>query len=174
MSGKGEQPQREQSLQEAVERLQRQILRLQADFANYRRRSAKHFAEMDKSARAKVIAAVLPLIDSIERAAESVPEEQREVRQGLEMLRDKARAALAAQGVERIDQEGVPARPEEHEVVRTEASERPRGTIVTVDQAGYRMADRVLRPAKVAVAKPIEAGHKTSRAADKEGDAADA
>jgi len=158
----------ERSAQEEIERLREQMLRLRADFANYRRRTGQHFAEMEQRVRAKVIGSLLPLLDAIEAAAESVPEKQRETRQGLEMLRERARSLLAEQGLERIDETGVQVRPEWHEVVRMAGSEAEEGMIVAVDQTGYRMADKVLRPAKVAVAGPARGD------SSEEGDCCDA
>jgi len=153
-NGANERPEESSGTEQEIEKLRERALRLQADFANYRRRTARHFAEMEENVKAKVIASLLPLVDAIEAAVETVPAEQEETLRGLEMLRSQARALLAEHGVERIDHTGVAVEPDIHEVVRTEPAEEERGTVVAIDQVGYRMAHKVLRPAKVAVADP--------------------
>src|SRR5579884_190764 len=130
--------------------------RIQADFQNYRRRTEQERAEALERGRAEVVLQILPVLDDFERALAALPPERHEEEwvQGLRLIERKLRAVLESLGVERIAAEGRPFDPWEHEAVAHEAREGVEpGTVAAVTRQGYRLGNRVLRPAQVVVAR---------------------
>lgn len=128
-------------------------LRTLAEFDNYRRRTEREREEVISRARADVLRELLEVADNFDRALEhagdGVPpaflEGMKLVARGLHDLLDR-------KGVARIDALGKPFDPEEHEALTTMAHESAEpDTVIQVVQSGYRLGDRVLRPAKVIV-----------------------
>lgn len=127
--------------------------RTQADFVNYRRRVEQERGELVKSAEAGLILDLLPAVDDLERALASLPAELRGLTwvDGIMLIERKLRAALELHGLTRIEAVGKPFDPLEHEAVIRDG-EPGEATLVTGElQAGYRLHDRVLRPALVKV-----------------------
>ncbi len=137
------------------------LQRVQADFANYRRRTEDEQRESQDTASGRVILRLLPVLDDLERALSAGPNspsgaEARWI-EGVQLIARKYRSALEAEGVERIQAYGMAFDPREHEVVSyTETAEHPQGTVLSVVQDGFRFNGKVLRPALVAVAKAPE------------------
>ena len=130
--------------------------RSRAEFANYKRRIEREQEEARGRAAAAVLAKVLPAVDDLERALRDRPdgEEARAWTEGIELIHRKLTGLLESEGVEVIPAEGAMFDPALHEAVTHEASEGyEQGQIIEVIQQGYRLGERVLRPARVRVAK---------------------
>jgi molecular chaperone GrpE len=134
---------------------QERYLRLAADLDNFKKRARQELLEANRYAPAALARLLLPVLDDAERAMEHVPEGTDEVwARGLYLVLQKLREALAAVGVERIEALGHPFDPRLHEAVGfEETANHQDGTVIQELQPGYRLHDRVLRPALVKVAR---------------------
>ncbi len=131
------------------------LQRTAADFANYRRRTTEDRERDLGLASEALLRKLLPIADDFDRALESVPQELRTAGwvEGIVLLDRKLRALLESEGVTPIESVGKPFDPREHEAITTvPATGRPDGEVVSEIQRGYRVRDRILRPAMVAVA----------------------
>lgn len=137
-----------------LEALRQSMLRSQADFANYRKRTEKERFEDSKRATARVIESLIPVIDGFEHALAAHREAEYEsYRKGFELIYKQLLDNVTRLGVERIDPVGKPFNPHLHQAMdRTETTEHEDGTILQVFQPGYVFHGRVLRPAMVRVA----------------------
>lgn len=134
--------------------LRQTLLRRQADFDNYRKRIEKERAEDAKRHTARVVEALIPIIDGFEHALAAHRESEYEnYRKGFELIYKQLRDNLAKLGVERIEPLGQHFDPHSHQAMdRLETDEAEDGTILQVYQPGYVFHGRVLRPAMVRVA----------------------
>ena len=134
--------------------LRQTLLRRQADFDNYRKRIEKERAEDSKRHTARVIEALIPIVDGFEHALAAHREAAYEnYRKGFELIYKQLLDNLAKLGVERVEPVGQHFAPHLHQAVdRTETNEAEDGTILQVYQPGYVFHGRVLRPAMVRVA----------------------
>ena len=134
--------------------LRQTLLRRQADFDNYRKRIEKERAEDSKRYTARVVEALIPVIDGFEHALAAHREAEYEnYRKGFELIYKQLLDNLAKLGVERMEPLGQPFDPHQHQAMdRTETTEHEDGTILQVFQPGYVFHGRVLRPAMVRVA----------------------
>ncbi|HLZ91484.1 MAG TPA: nucleotide exchange factor GrpE [Candidatus Acidoferrum sp.] len=134
--------------------LRQTLLRRQADFDNYRKRIEKERAEDSKRHTARVIEALIPIVDGFEVALAAHREAAYEnYRKGFELIYKQFLDNLAKLGVERVEPVGQHFDPHLHQAVdRTETGEAEDGTILQVYQPGYLFHGRVLRPAMVRVA----------------------
>ena len=137
------------------------LQRERAEFANYRRRTSEEREAMLGLAGEDLIRKVLVLADDFDRAIEARPAEIAEDAwvEGIVAIDRKLRALLESEGVSQIDASaGRPFDPREHEAIATvPGTERAEGEIVHEIRRGYRLRDRVVRPALVAVAAASEA-----------------
>ena len=132
------------------------LQRVQADFANYRRRIDQERAEQANNVKAGVILKFLPVLDDFERALENVPPEERQTEwvQGIALIRRKLLNILESEGVSRMEALGKQFNPWEHEaVLHQESDQHEEGEVTAVFRDGYKLNDKVIRPAQVAVAK---------------------
>jgi molecular chaperone GrpE len=132
------------------------LKRERADFTNYRRRVAQERAEQAQAAAADLIRQLLPMLDDLERALRAAPAELigSSWATGRRLIDRALRAALERAGLERISAEGQPFDPQVHEaLLQEDAPERMAGVVVRELRPGYRLGDRVLRPAQVSVAR---------------------
>ncbi|MCL4543347.1 MAG: nucleotide exchange factor GrpE [Chloroflexi bacterium] len=137
-----------------VEELRSLLQRERADFVNYRRRAESERAQLVQSARAEGLLSILPLLDNLERAAAGVPAELRDQPwvKGVLLVADQLASALQSAGLERFGAPGDPFNPRLHEAfLNQEHPDIPAGHVSLVLRAGYKMGDRVLRAAQVAV-----------------------
>ena len=134
--------------------LRQTLLRRQADFDNYRKRIERERAEDSKRYTARVIEALIPIVDGFEHALAAHREAEYEnYRKGFELIYKQLRDSLAKLGVERIEPLGQHFDPHSHQAMdRTETNEAEDGAILQVYQPGYIFHGRVLRPAMVRVA----------------------
>ena len=130
--------------------------RAQADFQNYKRRTEQERERTIKDSNADLLRQILPALDDLERELSQVPAELAEHTwtQGVSLVGQKLQRTLEQQGLTRVGVEGEDFDPHVHEAVAYE--EHPRydeGQIAQVYRPGYRLHDRVLRPAQVTVAR---------------------
>lgn len=137
-----------------LEDLRQTLVRHQADFANYRKRAEKENSEASKRATARVVEALIPVIDGFEHALAAHREAEYEsYRKGFELIYKQLLDNLAHLGVQRVEPLGQPFDPHVHQAMdRAETSDHADGTILEVYQPGYVYHGRVLRPAMVRVA----------------------
>jgi len=145
--------------------------RAQADYANLKRRTAEERLQMLGFANEVLLAKVVALADDFDLAIEHVPDEARETAWlgGIAAIDRKLRALLESEGVTAIEAFGRPFDPAVHEALsHVPGSGRPEGEVVAELRRGYRIRDRVLRPALVAVSdgsgpadRPNQAPHHT-------------
>jgi molecular chaperone GrpE len=144
----------EQLKREVVEWKER-CVRQQAEFENVRKRLRKEADESGTRATARTVKPVLNEIDNLERAIGAAnPAAFSDFAQGVTMIHENLKSALAGMGIERIPCEGV-FDPAVHEVLaEQESPDQPRGTIVQVHRSGWKLKDQLVRAAQVVVAKP--------------------
>jgi len=152
--------------QELAERSD-QLLRLAADFENFRRRKAQELADRGRYASEEAARALLPVLDNLRRAVEHLPSAHRgavpvgtaeggdQLQDGLRMVVAQFEQALSAIGVEPVETVGAAFDPAVHEAIGSiESDQVTEDTVVRELQPGYRLHDRLLRPALVQVARP--------------------
>ncbi|MHB9144127.1 MAG: nucleotide exchange factor GrpE [Symbiobacteriia bacterium] len=127
--------------------------RAQADFDNFRRRARAEKEELARYAAENLIREILPVLDNLERALTT--DAQAEAwRQGVELTARQLLTVLQGQGLAAIDVLHLPFDPNLHEaVLQVEAEDQAEGTVLSEVRRGYRLGDKVLRPALVAVSK---------------------
>jgi molecular chaperone GrpE len=129
-------------------------LRLAADVDNIRKRARQERLDVIQHASQGVIEALLPVLDDLHRALEHAPRSADDSwLKGIELSVQKLEDILAAQGVQGIDAMGEPFDPTMHEAVGAVDSDAPEDTVVQELRRGYRLHDRVVRPALVKVAR---------------------
>lgn len=130
------------------------VARLQAEFENARKRAVREQQEFRDFATADAIKALLPAIDSFERALQSPASKQSEFRSGVELIYKQLQDALTKLGVRPVPAKGVIFDPHVHEAIEmVETSEVPDHQVIEELQRGYTLKDRLLRPAMVKVAQ---------------------
>ncbi len=129
------------------------LARAQAEFENARRRAAKEQQDFREYAAADAIKVLLPVIDSFERALQA-KSDLGDFRSGVELIYKQLQDALAKLGVQPVPAKGEPFNPHVHEAIEmVETSDAPDHQVIEELQRGYKMKDRLLRPAMVKVAK---------------------
>lgn len=130
--------------------------RTQAEFINFRRRLERDREAEFLAMKAEIIKKFLPVLDDLERAVQHPPQEanlQAWV-QGVDLILRKMQSILQAEGVERIEAEGQMFDPNLHEAISHEDVDgQESGRVIAVVQQGYRLGERVIRPALVRVAR---------------------
>jgi molecular chaperone GrpE len=147
--------------EEAYKRLQAErdslferLARTQAEFDNYRKRAGREQADFREYALADAAKSLLTVLDSFDLALKSASDQESELRKGVELIRKQLDEALAKMGVKPVPAVGEMFDPRVHEaieVVRTDEAED--NHVVTELQRGYKIKDRLLRPAMVRVAR---------------------
>ncbi|GFN22525.1 hypothetical protein TAMC210_08410 [Thermanaeromonas sp. C210] len=142
--------------QEEIERLRSQLLRLQADFDNYRKRIRREQLELRQTACAELVKELLPVLDNLERAMASARggSEEGALLSGIELVFRQLVEVLGRYGLSEVKALGQPFDPAYHEAVATEEATDPqRHNLVTEElRKGYLLHGRLLRPALVKVA----------------------
>lgn len=134
------------------------LLRTSADFDNFRKRAAREKQDAIKFANETLLTKLLPVLDSFDAAlaaANGAPDHAAEsLRAGLNLVQQQFKAALTEAGVEEVHATGQPFDPNFHEAVaQQECDETPEGQVLQQLRKGYKLRDRLLRPATVIVAK---------------------
>jgi molecular chaperone GrpE len=146
------------ALQEEKARLEERLIRLQADFENHRKRMLREKQETLAYGHENVVKELLPVVDNLDRAIEhasaSTGADFESMLQGVELVRRELLGVLAKHGVGAIEAEGEAFDPNLHEALaQVEDPKVPAGRVARVLQKGYRLRDRLLRPARVLVSK---------------------
>jgi molecular chaperone GrpE len=132
-------------------------LRLLAEMDNQRKRLARDAESVRKYATDRLLAELIPVADSLEAGLGVQAADALKLREGMQLTLRLLDKALASNGVSTVDPLGAAFDPESHQAMSmVEAPGRSAGTVVTVFQKGYRLNDRLLRPAMVAVARDPE------------------
>ena len=143
--------------QQMVNEEKDRYLRLAAEFDNYRKRTLKEKAELIKNGGEKTLTAILPVLDDFERALKNMEatEETRAMKEGVELIFNKFNKVLEQEGLQKIETEGQAFDVDFHEAIALipAPSEDLKGKILDCVQTGYKLNDKVIRHAKVAVAQ---------------------
>lgn len=137
----------------------RHLQRTQADFVNYKRRAEQEKAEHLRYANSALILKILPVLDDFDRAFASIPREFQRMTwlDGIALIERKMRFILEQEGVTPIETLGKDFDPTQHEAVLFEEGADPQhGKVVAELQKGYKLGDRVIRPALVKVGQMPE------------------
>lgn len=143
-------------LEDELDRLKDRHLRLQAEYANYRRRTEEEKSKIYSFANEKLILELLPIIDNFARALGNMKENDvsKSYKDGVKMIEKSLMQVLEKQGLECIEACGKEFNPEFHHAVLTEASkEKNSGIILEELQKGYKLKDKTIRPTMVKVSK---------------------
>jgi molecular chaperone GrpE len=133
------------------------LKRLAAEFENYRKRVAREQQALSTRAAERLVKELLPIVDDLERALEAAEEhEEAKLEEGVRLVHRQLASALEREGLAEIETNGK-FDPHVHEALLAQPSEADEGSVIEVLQKGYRLGDRVLRPARVVVAAPKEA-----------------
>lgn len=145
-----------ESLQADLNRFRDLALRSQADFENYKKRSAREKEDATKYANTALLERLLPIIDNFELGLEAArgADENSAIFSGMSMVLKQLNDFLSQHGVQSIDAPGHPFDPNLHEAIAHEASDDvPENTVIRQTRRGYRMKDRLLRPSSVVVSR---------------------
>ncbi|MCQ2108527.1 MAG: nucleotide exchange factor GrpE [Fibrobacter sp.] len=129
-------------------------LRLMAEFDNFRRRSAKEQLEIIETANGKLLEKLSEVLDNFERAfaSENKAKDLETFEKGMQMIHDQFAKVLSDSGLEQIDPTGAEFDPNQHEALMQQPSEDiPENHVVTVFMKGYKLKNKILKPAKVIV-----------------------
>ncbi len=141
-------------LQADLDRFRDLALRSQADFENYKKRSAREKEEAIKYANSSLLERLVSIIDNFELglAAAKKQGEQSPIYSGMVLVQKQLNDLLAENGLQPIEAEGRRFDPNVHEAIAHEPSDQvPEGIVLRQTRRGYRLKDRLLRPAKVVV-----------------------
>jgi molecular chaperone GrpE len=155
----------EQTLEEQLAALEAErdehlndLTRVAADFENYRKRVARDQESLVARAHERLVKELLPVLDDLERALAAAEEHQEaQLEEGVRLVQRELEAALQREGLAEIETNGR-FDPHVHEALLSQPSELDEGSILEVVQKGYRLGDRVVRPARVVVAAPKQEG----------------
>jgi molecular chaperone GrpE len=129
-------------------------LRLAADFDNYRKRVAREQTELYRRANERLLHELLPVLDDLERALEAAAEhEEAKLEEGVRLVHRSLLGLVERHGLSEIETDGA-FDPHVHEALLAQPAEgAEEGSVIQVLQKGYRLGDKVLRPARVIVAE---------------------
>jgi molecular chaperone GrpE len=132
------------------------LKRVAAEFENYRKRVARDQESLVARAHERLVKELLPVLDDLERAlAAAEDHEEATLEEGVRLVHRELAAALAHEGLAEIETNGH-FDPHVHEALLSQPSSEEEGSVIEVVQKGYRLGDRVLRPARVVVAAAQE------------------
>jgi molecular chaperone GrpE len=128
------------------------LKRVAAEFENYRKRAARDQADFALRANERLVKELLPVLDDLGRALEAAEKhEEVKLEEGVRLVHRQLAELLRKEGLAEIETDGK-FDPHVHEALLTQPSEAPEGSVIDVVQKGYKLGDRVLRPARVVVA----------------------
>ncbi len=148
-------PAEEKPVDPEEEALNVRFMRLSADFANFKKRVEKEKADIYRLGNEKLMLELLPVLDNIDRALDHADESPKEkFVEGVEMILNNLMNVLVNAGLKEIEADGKPFDHNAHHAVLTEESdEYDSDTVTMVLQKGYKLNDKVIRPAMVKVSK---------------------
>jgi molecular chaperone GrpE len=128
------------------------LRRVAAEFENYRKRAAREQADFTARATERLVKELLPVLDDLGRALMAAEKhEEAKLEEGVRLVHRQLAELLRKEGLAEIETDGK-FDPHVHEALLSQPSEAPEGSVIDVVQKGYRLGDRVLRPARVVVA----------------------
>jgi molecular chaperone GrpE len=156
-----ERAQTEPTLEEQVAALEAErdehlndLKRVAAEFENYRKRVLRDQESLVARAHERLVKELLPVLDDLERALAAAEEhEEATLEEGVRLVHRELAAALQREGLAEIETEGQ-FDPHVHEALLSQPSEAEAGSVIEVVQKGFKLGDRVVRPARVVVAAP--------------------
>ena len=129
------------------------LKRVAADFENYRKRVARDQEGLVARAHERLVKELLPVLDDLERSLEAAAQhEEAKLEEGVRLVHRELVEALAREGLVEVETDGQ-FDPHVHEALLSQPSDRDEGAVLEVLQKGYRLGDRVLRPARVVVSQ---------------------
>jgi molecular chaperone GrpE len=132
------------------------LKRLAAEFENYKKRTAREQAALSARATERLVKELLPIVDDLERALEAAEQhEEAKLEEGVRLVHRQLASTLEREGLAEIEIDGK-FDPHVHEALLAQPSDAEEGSVIEVLQKGYRLGDRVVRPARVVVAAPKE------------------
>lgn len=143
-------------LAEEIEEYKEKLLRLQADFENFRKRTQDEKDEIRKTATTESLLKIVPILDNFERSLKHIPKELKDSdwTQGIIYIHKQLQNILAHEGLEKIQSQGAQFDPNLHDAISYEKSKKhKKDEIIEEIESGYKFGDQVLKPAKVRVAK---------------------
>jgi molecular chaperone GrpE len=144
-----------QTLQQEIMHFRELYLRKLADFDNYRKRQERDMVEFRRYSNAELMRDCLPVLDNLERALAAPGGDGKGLREGVELVLRQFKEILGRHGLSEVDPIDNPFDPAVHEAIqRYEVSGVQEATVVQVLQKGYRLGERLIRPALVIVAVP--------------------
>jgi molecular chaperone GrpE len=133
------------------------LQRLKAEFENYKKRVARDQADFVSRASERLVKQLLPVLDDLERALEAAAEhEEAKLEEGVRLVYRSLADALAKEGLVEVATDGA-FDPHTQEALLAQPSDTDEGTVIQVLQKGYRLGERVLRPARVIVSQGPDA-----------------
>jgi molecular chaperone GrpE len=127
------------------------LQRLKAEFDNYRKRVAREGAALAAHASERLVRELVPVLDDLERALEfAAAHEEAQLEDGVRLVHRALADALAREGLAEIETDGK-FDPHTQEALLSQPSESEEGTVIQVLQKGYRLGDRIVRPARVVI-----------------------
>ena len=140
--------------QEEIKIKEDRLLRVAAEFENYKKRTRREWELLEQKAKAELITDILGVLDDFDRALEALGERDDHVADGVILIVTGLKEMLKRAGLREIDAAGTKFDPQFHEAVGgTESEEVEEGFVVHVVQKGYELNGQLLRPAKVIVSK---------------------
>jgi molecular chaperone GrpE len=144
------------ALQADRDQLFDRLQRLAAEFDNFRKRNAREQAAFAERASERLVKELIPILDDLARALDAASEhEEAKLEDGVRLVHRSLSELLTKQGLTEIGTEGK-FDPHVHEALLSQPSEAEEGSVIEVVQKGYRLGDKVLRPARVVIAGPSE------------------
>lgn len=144
-----------ETLKNELEEMKDKYLRLVAEFDNYKKRSIKERFELMKTAAQETIVTLLPVLDDFDRAKKSADNGAEVFSEGVQLVYQKLYNALEQKGLKTMESQGVDFDPEWHEAITDipAPSEDMKGKVLDTIEKGYVLNDKIIRYAKVVVAK---------------------
>jgi molecular chaperone GrpE len=142
-----------EALQKERDELVDTLQRVQAEFENFRKRAARDQASLVARAHERLVKELLPVLDDLERAVEAAEaHEEAKLEEGVALVTRSFADVLRREGLVEVETDGK-FDPHVHEALLSQPSEAEEGTVIEVIQKGYRLGDRVLRPARVVISR---------------------
>jgi molecular chaperone GrpE len=145
-----------QKAHEERDQIRDQMLRTMADFQNFRKRVLDEKRQIEERANERFVGDLLPVLDNFERGLKLMEKggTVESLVEGVKAVERQLRTVLESQKVQRIPSVGEAFNPDVHEALATvQSDEHEEGTVLEELEAGYRLGDRVIRPARVRVSK---------------------
>ena len=140
------------ALQAERDELFDRLQRLAAEFDNFRKRAAREQGEVLKRANERLVKELLPVLDDLGRALDAAEEHQEaQLEEGVRLVHRSLASLLEREGLAEIETDGK-FDPHVHEALLSQPSDAEEGSVIEVVQKGYKLGDKVLRPARVVVA----------------------